>query len=562
MAKNYDNYGYDGEGSDNRPSLIRRILIVVMVVIAIILIIYLIKGCSASNNNKPSGDIDNDFNYEETLVQAGKSYFESNADKLPNSIGQCSEVELQKLMDQKLVDVDKFGNCNVTTSYVRVCILEDGTRHYTPWLTCVDKVSENEYNPLVEGTSKDIIANRTYVDFKYMPQELQNGKEVLGDVEELWKEDIKYESYKTLGTTKYYRFRDKLYVWKLTLRTYYTSSGPKTNAKDVKEYFKSSPNSSYKNKSDGTVAYKWYTSTGTKEYYMKNGAKYPSTSAVGDYIYNETPGWTVTRYSSRRWLGTYHDPKKYNVCTKNSDPTILLYTPNACKTGYTFKETIYSCADSDGDLIRANQVSGPTVKCKDYTDWSAWSTTECDPKNTDTCRKATVVMYYWYKLVNETRTYYPSKAKTASGENTYYVDSPVKGAVKDTTTSATVYKWYKETTSKTDNFSALPPKGYYSAARTSEVKWGDWSDWSTKNPKVSDGRDRSIETKTKIKLQEIKGKTGDGWTNINDEYLTESQLIQLYQSKGYKVETLEDITNNGEIRYQIKLFVRNKKESK
>ena len=74
--------------------------------------------------------------------------------------------------------------------------------------------------------------------------------------------------------------------------------------------------------------------------------------------------------------------------------------------------------------------------------------------------------------------------------------------------------------------------------------------------------DRSIETKTKIKLQEIKGKTGDGWTNINDEYLTESQLIQLYQSKGYKVESLEDITNNGEIRYQIKLFVRNKKESK
>ena len=32
-----------------------------------------------------------------------------------------------------------------------------------------------------------------------------------------------------------------------------------------------------------------------------------------------------------------------------------------------------------------------------------------------------------------------------------------------------------------------------------------------KDPKAKDGRDRVIETQTKIKLQEIKGKTGDGW---------------------------------------------------
>ena len=35
-----------------------------------------------------------------------------------------------------------------------------------------------------------------------------------------------------------------------------------------------------------------------------------------------------------------------------------------------------------------------------------------------------------------------------------------------------------------------------------------------------------------------------------------------FKRQGYDVKTLEDITNNGQIRYQLKMFVRNKKETR
>ena len=41
--------------------------------------------------------------------------------------------------------------------------------------------------------------------------------------------------------------------------------------------------------------------------------------------------------------------------------------------------------------------------------------------------------------------------------------------------------------------------------------------------------------------------------------MTKEQLILAFQNKGYKVNTLDDINNNGEIRYQTKMFIRNKK---
>ena len=43
--------------------------------------------------------------------------------------------------------------------------------------------------------------------------------------------------------------------------------------------------------------------------------------------------------------------------------------------------------------------------------------------------------------------------------------------------------------------------------------------------------------------------------------MTEEDLIKAFKEKGYKVNTLEDITNNGQIKYQLVIFVRNKKES-
>ena len=184
MAKNYDNYGYDDDYNNGRTSLIRKILIVLMIVIAIILIVVLIKGCSSSGKTKPADKIIPKFNYEEALLKAGKDYYSSNTDKQPGAAGECTIVELKKLMENNLVDKDKFGNCNQSTTFVKLCILEDGTKHYTPWLTCVDKNSENEYGALGEGSAKDVIANSTYVDFKFLPQEMKKGGDILGDVEE------------------------------------------------------------------------------------------------------------------------------------------------------------------------------------------------------------------------------------------------------------------------------------------------------------------------------------------------------------------------------------------
>ena len=73
------------------------------------------------------------------------------------------------------------------------------------------------------------------------------------------------------------------------------------------------------------------------------------------------------------------------------------------------------------------------------------------------------------------------------------------------------------------------------------------------------GRNRQIESKVKIKLQEIKGSTSSDWKDLAIEYMTKEQLILAFQNKGYKVNTLDDINNNGEIRYQTKMFIRNKK---
>jgi len=564
MAKDYDSYGYDDYGRSN-TGLVRRVLIVVMLIVAIILILYLITSCSRKPTTTPGSNtllVD----YEGALLNAGKRYFELHNDQRPVSPGECSIVELQKLSEEKLIDVNKFNNCNQNTTYVKMCILEDGRRQYTPWVTCVNYKSEDLYDALKQGTSKEIIADKTYVEFKFIPQEVKKGGDILGEVETLWKDEIQYEKYKTLSTTKFYRYRDKLFRWNLAKRTYYSLDGATEEASKVKDYYVSAPNSTYRNKTDGVTAYKWYTASGTKEYYMKNGDKAPAVSAPSGYPNRDPVGIDVTRYRTRRVTGSY-DPKLYYVCATSASGTIWIYQTTKCGTGnnpqynYT-RETIYSCAnETNGELVRANQVSKGT-KCKSYSEWSNPTSDPCDTTKTDICQSATVTFYYWYRLKNETRKYYPSRNSTAAKESVYFTSAPVSGAIKDESTKATAYKWYKEVTSTSTKYTAIAPSGYYKATKSSEYKWTDWSDWQKTNPKVNDGRERSIETKTKIKLQEIKGSNTDGWQNLTSEYLTEEGLIKLFKEKKYKVNTLEDIVNNGQIKYQIITYVRNKKESK
>ena len=564
MAKNYDNYGYDNEYDYTTASLVRRILIVIMVIVAIMLFILLIQGCSRKKKDKKVTPVTSDLS--SLLVEAGKSYFDMHNEEAPSAPGECSIVELQTLLNEKLIDETKASGCNTTNTYVKMCILENKTKHYAPWLICVDENSDNEYSSLKEGTSADIIADSTYIEFKYLPQVVKGEGEILGPVEELWQNDIKYESYKTLETTKYYRYRDKLFIWDLITRNYYTSSGEKNNSSEVSEYYPSAPTSYHTSSSDKTNdAYKWYKSNSTKEYYTVNGEKALSKEAVGNYTIKDPYGVDVTRYRTRTVTSTY-SPIKYYLCSTSSSSPYIIYQKEKCGLGERSAfnvqrgAPVYSCAKNTADIVN-NHVSS-SYQCKNYSSWSSFTEKKCDTSKTDLCEAYTITYYYWYRNVGNSRTYYPSGASSASGEKVYFTSEPFKGAIKDTSTRSTAYKWYNEKKATGTSYLAVKPKEYPYATKTNTYKWSDWSSWSTNNPKVNDGRERIIEEKNKIKLQEIQGISNAAWENLNDNYLSENELIEIFKSKGYKVETLSDIINNGEIRYILKLYVRNKKEGK
>jgi len=566
MANNYDDYGYE-ETNNNSSGLGKKLLIITLIILAIIILIYLLNSCSRENKDL----VDNTFNYETELLDAGKTYFQNNTTKLPNYAGECTEVKLVDLTEKGLLDPNEFKNCNVTSTYVRVCKLENGKLHYTPWLTCTDKMSNDEYADIKEGTNADIVTDSSYIEFKYLPSVLETGTENLGEVEELWKDEITYASYKTLSTTKYYKYRDKEYIWDVTTNTYYTSKGDKTNVEEVKEYYTTSPKSGYdRYDSKTTEAYKWYTADYVREYALgTTGDRKFSTKAIGEYnIYDTENSVEVTMYRTRSVTGTYA-PTKYYVCSESATSRYLVYQPNTecgkgSNTNFTYeRDIIYSCASSssNSDSVIANKVASASSKCNSYSEWSNATTKACDTSNVNTCQSVSTVLYNWYKLVESgDRTYYPSGAAKASGEKVYYTSAPIEGAIKDTTTKATAYKWFKSSTKTLNKYSAVAPSGYATATKTSTYRWTDWTDWSKINPSISDGRTREIDTKTKIKLQAILGNTTESWKPIGD-YVTLEEMIQVLNDNGYKVTSLEDIVNNGQLKYELKLLIRNKKEA-
>lgn len=566
MSNNYDDYGYEDKDYDNGSAAKKRILIVFLIVAAIIIVVLLIlKGCAKKpSNNEPTEPT---FDYEKTLLEAGKKYYENNTEQLPIANGECGVVELSTLESLGLVNPENFTTCDKSTTYVKVCVLPNGTKQYTPWLTCTDKNSDTEYDTEKEGTISDIKPDESLVRFTFMPKRLKAGAQNLGPVEEMWKEDIKYSSYKTVSTTKYYRYRDQLFTWKVSDKVYYTSTGEKKNAKDVNEYYTVSPNSNYNLSSDKTTeAYKWFTITGGTKTYARNsnGEKIYSREKIKDYVYADD-GIKI-EYQKRTQTGGGSEPYHFYVCGKYSTSTVKKYQLGVkCgedkedpQLAYTFEE-FYSCSKGDRQSIESDRVKKGD-KCYTYGEWQD-SMDSCDVSKA-TCRKIEPVYYYhWYKLSGGTKSYYPSKSANASGEKVYYVSAPVAGATKDSSTKATAYKWYKATEKETTEYTAVAPSGYSDATKTNKSKWSSWTEYSTKNPKVSDGRNRQIETKTKIKLQEIKGTSESSWENLSTTYVTEEEMINIYKQNKYNVNSLQDINNNGELKYDIKMIIRNKKEA-
>ncbi len=557
MSNNYDDYGYEDSDSSN-SGLSRKILILALVLIAIFLIVFLFRSCNKKSNDNNA----NDFDYETALLDAGKKYYENNSETFPTEIGECGQVELETLISKGLAVADKFKACNTTTTYVRVCKLENGSIHYTPWLTCTDKSSDSEYDEFKEGTIADIKTNESLLKFEFLPQALKTSGSSLGSVEELWKSDIKYSAYKTLSTSTYYRYKDLLYIWNVQVKTYYTSKGEKTSADQVNEYYAVAPNSNYPLHDSQATAYKWFTTDATKTYYMKNGDKAFSATPVEGYPYNEG-GVDFTMYKTRSVSGTYN-PSLYYECRPTKNSTALKYQKEACGTGTDTNYSVetnkfYSCANTPSDSVLGMKVSQGTT-CKSYGNWSPATNTACDTSDSTTCTSVTVTFYYWYKLDgNATKKYYPSGSSNESGEKVYYTSAPVEGASRDDSTKTTAYKWYKATEGTSSSYSAVAPSS--DATKTNDSKWGNWSSWSTKNPTVSDGRTRKIESKDKIKLQQILGTTEESWEDLSQTFISEEEMINVFKSKNYDVSSLKDINNNGELRYKVKMYIRNKKVS-
>lgn len=568
MSNNYEDYGYEEDyNSEKRAITRRRMLIIIFIIIAILIIIFLLKSCSGRRVEKPQVS---EFDYEKVLLDAGKKYYENNSDLYPTVTGECTKIELQSLVDRGLVDPAKFDTCNKNTTYVQVCVLENGTKQFTPWLTCTGKNSDTEYESEKEGTLADVKTDSTLVSFMFMPQRLKQEGSGLGETEELWKDEIKYATYKTLGTTTYYRYRDMLYVWNIEIKKYYTTKG---EANSTNEYYVSSPASGYTSKDSQTnLAYKWYTTSSVKAYACKdsNGKIYTCSSddlknkkqmRAADVAGLRPEGYTYKENGVNVYRMIPEKPTLYYECQNPKNGTKVYQRETQCGKGqnaaYTKEvSTFYSCIEAEDGYssVLANKVDNANSKC---TNWSAWIEKKCDTANKATCQYLT--QYNWYKLEGDTtRKYYPSNATSASGEKTYYIDAPVSGAIKDESTKTTAYKWYKGTKAES-SYSAVSPQS--GATKTSKKKWSDWSDYSTKNPKISDGRERTIETRVKVKLQEIKAEvTEDSWENLAPDFVTEEEMIKIFNENKYEVQTLKDINNFGEIGYKIKMLVRNKKE--
>lgn len=556
MSNNYDDYGYEDSYDDDKGATTRkRILIIILIIIAILLVIFLLKSCGKRNQgNNNSTTTKPAFSYERVLLEAGKKYYENNSDELPKAIGDCKSIDLKTLGDRGLVNPDEFSKCNNGTTIVRVCMLENEKLHYTPWLVCTDKTSDSEYGESKDGTLNDVVADSSYIDFKYLPMVIKAGDQKLGPVEELWESDIKYKSYKTISTTKYYRYRDTQYTWNLVDKYYYTSKGEVTKAKDAKEYYTSRPSSKYALSTGKTTGYKWYTlSGGNKEYYMKNGKKSYSVTAPSGYP-NKDLSSAQTAYE-RSYAVTH-----YYKCN-SSDNRYTKYALEKCGTGDSknypkLVEEFNSCVNTNSPSeaqILAGKEDAKIGRC-------VVSRNDKPCTNNETYRCVSLTAYYWYKGSDGTRTYYPSGKNTSSLENVYYTEAPVKGAIKDESTKSTVYKWYREGSKKTSGYSSEAPSGYPDATKTGDSRVGEFTSWSKKKPASKSYR--KIESKVKIKLQEIQGTNDSSFEPIGTEYVTLAEMIKIYTDKGYKVETLDDIKANGELQYKVKMLIRNKKEAK
>lgn len=566
-APNYDDYEYEKE-DDGTWDLVKRLSIaVVAIIIIIILILLLLRACTGTPGTKPSEDL------EGKLIKAGKDYFALMEDEKPSVKGTCNTVTLSVLKDLEYLG-DEFKDCDGSLTYVKVCLLDSGKYHYLPIMECAGEDYDTKFDEFTPGTESDLVADKSDVKFEYNAQYLEDEKATYGKTEELWKDEIKYDNYKTLSVVNYYRYRDKEYTWTLRKRLYYP--GDVLNASDLDTYYTAYPANNYINKTAKATVYRWYTIK-NKQYYPQYSG-YAAQEPSGYPYYDEKESVAYVYYRTRKWVETSKpnrvSPQKMYVCTNPSVKGKKYYSYEECSlntneqynAGYTVTERILYTCDNGMTEVSASATclacpSGSALKsdnssCGNYSKWSGWTINQdfspvCNVKNTDTCDSQVIVMKRWYKGDKE---YVGNTSPT--GQSPYYATSPKEGAIADLSTKATGYKWYKlvNTTTTTEYYATSPQQD---AIPTDTFKWGSWTKYSTTKPETKKGS-REIQTRVRVKLQQVLSSSESSWKELDKNYMSEKDLIKKLQDLGYKVNTLEDVTLNGDIKLLIKLYHRDR----
>ena len=179
-----------------------------------ILVILLVIAFLLKNNQK-----EEEFNIEKNFLEIGKEYYQENSGELPSIAGECKQVTLEKLLARSLIDkTEEYNQCNKYNSYVNVCKLQSGTYQYNPMLVCDDINSEEEYGQWQKGTENDLKPDSSEVRFLFLGYKKVEKEPT--EVLMAWKDELTSVNYELVGSTNYYRYRDKEWLWKETKNEY------------------------------------------------------------------------------------------------------------------------------------------------------------------------------------------------------------------------------------------------------------------------------------------------------------------------------------------------------
>lgn len=308
------------------------------------------------------------------------------------------------------------------------------------------------------------------------------------------------------------RFSYLAQIYSTQVKKYYPNN--ENNAESVQEYYASLPSSEYKNSDSGVKASKWYIEeVGTT--YWNDGALssvqpngYPTRGAEGNSITSISltkpaeAGYRtiseITLYKAKTVTKPY--PWTYICYDSKYEGTITSTIPCESRSENNYNKTVYVNFTCDG----VNRVNRDSVCTSSESDWSTSVCVESDAVKCETTQGYRYIdkRWQWYNT-GTYRKYYPSGSRNSNGEITYYTKAPINGAIEDKSTTTTVYRYYK--------------------------------------------------------LVDDVSNTEGKWIDLNENYLGEDELISLFNENGFNVKSLEDIMNEKNIRYTLRLEYSNRK---